>query len=57
MLVGEEEYRNYEAALLADHIVQFSLAALGLEKAQMSPARRRSKRAKPSQKIVPHPNR
>jgi AcrR family transcriptional regulator len=32
LLVGEEEHRTYGAALLADHITQFSLAALGLEK-------------------------
>jgi AcrR family transcriptional regulator len=32
LLVGPEEYRNYNAALLSEHIAQFSLAALGLEK-------------------------
>jgi TetR/AcrR family transcriptional regulator, regulator of cefoperazone and chloramphenicol sensitivity len=31
MLVGEEEHRTYDAALLTEHITQFSLAALGLE--------------------------
>jgi AcrR family transcriptional regulator len=31
LLVGEEEYRTYDAARLAEHIAQFSLAALGLE--------------------------
>jgi len=30
-LVGEEEHRTYDATLLAEHITQFSLAALGLE--------------------------
>jgi AcrR family transcriptional regulator len=29
-LVGEEEFRNYDADLLAGHITEFSLAALGL---------------------------
>jgi AcrR family transcriptional regulator len=32
LLVGPEEYRNYDAELLSEHIAQFSLAALGLEK-------------------------
>jgi AcrR family transcriptional regulator len=31
LLVGPEEYRTYDAKLIADHITQFSLAALGLE--------------------------
>jgi AcrR family transcriptional regulator len=31
LLVGPEEYRTYDTKLLADHITQFSLAALGLE--------------------------
>ena len=57
MLVGEEEYSKYDVALLADHITQFSLAALGLEKTPMSPATRKSKRGKPSQKTVPNPRR
>jgi AcrR family transcriptional regulator len=30
LLVGEEEYRNYDADRLAAHITEFSLAALGL---------------------------
>ena len=30
-LVGEEEHRAYDVALLTEHITQFSLAALGLE--------------------------
>jgi AcrR family transcriptional regulator len=30
LLVGEEEYRNYDADRLADHITEFSFAALGL---------------------------
>lgn len=30
LLVGEEEYRSYDAQSLADHITEFSLAALGL---------------------------
>jgi AcrR family transcriptional regulator len=30
LLVGEEEYRTYDADRLAEHIVEFSLAALGL---------------------------
>jgi len=33
LLVGEEEFRTYDAAQLADHIGSFSLAALGLERA------------------------
>jgi AcrR family transcriptional regulator len=32
LLVGEEEHRAYDATLLADHIIEFSLAALGLGK-------------------------
>jgi AcrR family transcriptional regulator len=31
LLVGEEEFRTYDAARLAEHITAFSLAALGLE--------------------------
>lgn len=31
MLVGEEEFRTYDAGRLADHIASFSLTALGLE--------------------------
>jgi AcrR family transcriptional regulator len=31
ILVGEDEYRTYDARLLADHIAQFTLAALGIE--------------------------
>jgi AcrR family transcriptional regulator len=34
LLVGEEEARNYDSALLAEHIAQFSLSALGLESKQ-----------------------
>jgi hypothetical protein len=30
LLVGEEEYRSYDAGRLADHIIDFSLAAIGL---------------------------
>jgi AcrR family transcriptional regulator len=33
LLVGEEEYRNYDADRLADHITEFSFAALGLRPA------------------------
>jgi AcrR family transcriptional regulator len=33
LLVGEEEYRSYDAERLADHIIDFSLAALGLRPA------------------------
>jgi hypothetical protein len=55
MLVGEEEYSKYDVALLADHVTQFSLAALGLETAPRSPVTRKSKRGKPSPKIVPNP--
>jgi TetR/AcrR family transcriptional regulator, regulator of cefoperazone and chloramphenicol sensitivity len=33
LLVGEEEYRSYDADLIADHITDFSLAALGLRPA------------------------
>jgi hypothetical protein len=29
-LVGEEEIRNYSPAFLAEHIADFSLAALGM---------------------------
>jgi AcrR family transcriptional regulator len=32
LLVGEQEFRTYDATLLAEHITQFTLAALGLEK-------------------------
>jgi AcrR family transcriptional regulator len=31
LLVGAEDYRTYDTKLLADHITQFSFAALGLE--------------------------
>ncbi len=48
MLVGEEEHRRYDATLLAEHITQFTLAALGQEKPLMTPAKRRSKRGKTS---------
>jgi AcrR family transcriptional regulator len=48
MLVGEEEHRNYDGALLADHITQFSLAALGLEKTPTPPAKRTPKQGKAS---------
>ncbi len=42
-LVGEEEARNYDTALLAEHIADFSLAALGLEAGKKKrPARSRS---------------
>jgi hypothetical protein len=37
MLVGEEEFRSYDAARLADHIAAFSLAALGLDRAVPAP--------------------
>jgi AcrR family transcriptional regulator len=30
LLVGEDEYRSYDPELLAEHIVQFTLAGLGL---------------------------
>ncbi len=30
LLVGEEEYRSYDADRLAEHIIEFSFAALGL---------------------------
>jgi hypothetical protein len=30
LLVGEEEYRRYDADRLAEHIIDFSFAALGL---------------------------
>jgi TetR/AcrR family transcriptional regulator, regulator of cefoperazone and chloramphenicol sensitivity len=43
MLVGEKEHRRYDATLLAEHITQFSLAALGLSKTQRAPAKRASK--------------
>ena len=33
LLVGEEEYRNYDASRLAEHIIDFSFAALGLRPA------------------------
>ena len=48
MLVGEEEHRRYDATLLAEHITQFSLAALGLKKTQRGPAKRASKARKAS---------
>ena len=48
MLVGEEEHRRFDAALLAEHITHFSLTALGLEKTQMAPAKRASKARKAS---------
>jgi AcrR family transcriptional regulator len=31
LLVGDEEVRSYDSALLAEHITQFSFAALGLQ--------------------------
>jgi AcrR family transcriptional regulator len=34
LLVGEEEFRTYDADLLAEHIAAFSLAALGLTRPQ-----------------------
>jgi TetR/AcrR family transcriptional regulator, regulator of cefoperazone and chloramphenicol sensitivity len=43
-LVGEEEVRSYDDALLAEHITQFSFAALGLgrkEKATQTRSRRK----------------
>jgi AcrR family transcriptional regulator len=48
MLVGEEEHRRYDPTLLAEHITQFSLAALGLSKPQGGPAKRASKARKAS---------
>jgi AcrR family transcriptional regulator len=33
LLVGEEEYRNYDADRLAEHIIEFSFAAIGLRPA------------------------
>jgi TetR/AcrR family transcriptional regulator, regulator of cefoperazone and chloramphenicol sensitivity len=33
LLVGEEEYRSYDADRLAEHIIEFSFAALGLRPA------------------------
>jgi len=46
MLVGEEEHRKLDAALLAEHIGQFSLSALGIEKTSLAPPKRRSKAKK-----------
>jgi AcrR family transcriptional regulator len=48
MLVGEEEHRTYDATLLAEHITQFSLAALGLTETQKAPVKRASKTRKAS---------
>jgi AcrR family transcriptional regulator len=33
LLVGEEDYRNYDAERLAEHIIEFSFAAIGLRPA------------------------
>jgi AcrR family transcriptional regulator len=42
-LVGEEELRTYDSALLAEHITDFSFAALGLNSAKKT---RRGRRAR-----------
>ena len=42
-LVGEEEIHNYDSSLLAEHITEFSFAALGLKR------RRKSKRSRPAE--------
>jgi TetR/AcrR family transcriptional regulator, regulator of cefoperazone and chloramphenicol sensitivity len=51
LLVGDEEYRTYDAKMLAEHITKFSLAALGFEKPSRTPPRgntRRRKAARPT---------
>jgi AcrR family transcriptional regulator len=53
MLVGEEERRAYDVALLTEHITQFSLAALGLEE----PIRKMSKRKKVASRRQGKPSR
>jgi AcrR family transcriptional regulator len=46
-LVGEEEARKYNSELLAEHIADFSLAALGRKPGQKSSKPRRSRAARP----------
>ncbi len=41
-LVGEEEVRNYDSGLLAEHIAEFSLAALGIRPGQTKTVRAKS---------------
>jgi AcrR family transcriptional regulator len=43
LLVGEDEYRSYDPELLADHIVQFTLAGLGLKTASEPPRHREAR--------------
>jgi AcrR family transcriptional regulator len=42
-LVGEEEFRSYDSALLAEHIAEFSFAALGLKLAKKTNSFRRAR--------------
>jgi AcrR family transcriptional regulator len=42
-LVGEEELRSYDSALLAEHITDFSFAALGLQPPRQTRPSRRAK--------------
>jgi AcrR family transcriptional regulator len=44
LLVGEAEHGLYDASLLSEHIIQFSLAALGLEKSSNKPRRKAASR-------------
>ncbi len=46
-LVGEEEYRSYDVARLADHVTRFSLAALGHEEPAVGVSSTTSARAEP----------
>jgi len=38
LLVGEEEFGHYDVELVAEHIVSFTLRALGLEEGPTSPS-------------------
>jgi AcrR family transcriptional regulator len=49
LLVGEAEHRAYDASLLSEHITQFSLAALGLEKSENKPRRKAASRKRARQ--------
>jgi AcrR family transcriptional regulator len=46
LLVGDEEARNYDSALLAEHITQFSFSALGLDPGKGHRASLRKRRLK-----------
>jgi len=47
LLVGEEEVRRYDSELLAEHIADFSLAALGRKRRQKSGKAHRTSATKP----------